>query len=242
MNPQFTDSEDQQRKIIDDIEKLQEIEKKLYDHLEHNGEKMSKNDVSDLIEKINSVSSMRVNLYKVIGNNNKYFQSTFSNTTDTLADQTFALNIVEKELTEAKKRLELLQEEKYGKFRLVEINRYYSDKYAEHSELMFLLICILVPLTIVTFLYKSDIINWPILFWMVVVILLIGLFFLIRKIMYMRMRDNMNYQEYDWKFNAPKKTTTIANTEDPWLARTAYNYCPSNVESEENIEPEENEM
>jgi hypothetical protein len=176
---------------------------------------------------------MRVNLYNVLGSNNKYFQSTFSNTTDTLADQTFALNIVEKELTEAKERLELLQQEKYSKFRLVEINRYYSDKYAEQSELMILLIYILVPLTIATFLYRSDIINWPVCFWIVVVILSIGLFLLIRKIMYMRMRDNMNYQEYDWKFNAPKKTTTIANTGDPWLGRTAYNYCPSNVEAEE---------
>jgi hypothetical protein len=237
MNPQFTDAEDQQSKIIHDIEKLQEIEKQLYNHLEHNGEKMSKNDVSDLIEKINSVSSMRVNLYNVLGSNNKYFQSTFSNTSDTLADQTFALNIVEKELTEAKQRLELLQEEKYSKFRLVEINRYYSDKYAEHSELMILLIYILVPLTIATFVYKSGIINWPIYFWIVVIILSIGLFFLIRKLMYMRIRDNMNYQEYDWKFNAPKKTTTIANnTDDPWLGRTAYNRCASEVEPEEESE------
>lgn len=237
MNPQFTDAQDQQSTIIHDIEKLQEIEKKLYEHLEHNGEKMSKNDVSELIEKINSVSSMRVNLYNVLSSNNKYFQSTFSNTTDTLADQTFALNIVEKELTEAKQRLELLQEEKYSKFRLVEINRYYSDKYAEHSELMILLIYILVPLTIVTFLYRADIINWPICFWIVLVILSIGLFLLIRKLMYMSIRDNMNYQEYDWKFNAPKKTTTITNnTSDPWLARTAYTMCPSNVE------PTESEM
>lgn len=236
MNPQFTDAEDQQNKIIHDIEKLQEIEKNLYNHLEHNGEKMSKNEVSELIEKINSISSMRVNLYNILSSNNKYFQSTFSNATDTLADQTFALNIVEKELTEAKRRLELLQEEKYSKFRLVEINRYYSDKYAEQSELMFLLICILVPLTIVTFIYRADIINWPIYFWIVVIILSIGLFFLIRKLLYMSIRDNMNYQEYDWKFNAPKKTTTITNTEDPWLGRTAYNRCASDVE------PEENEM
>jgi hypothetical protein len=236
MNPQFTDAEDQQTTIIHDIEKLQEIEKKLYEHLEHNGEKMSKNDVSDLIEKINSISSMRVNLYNVLGSNNKYFQSTFSNTNDTLADQTFALNIVEKELTEAKQRLKLLQEEKYSKFRLVEINRYYSDKYAEHSELMILLIYILVPLTIITFLYRADIINWPICFWIVVVILAVGLFLLIRKILYMRIRDNMNYQEYDWKFNAPKKTTTIANTDDPWLGRTAYNRCASDVEPEEEID------
>ena len=241
MNPQFTDAEEEQTKIIHDIENLQEIEKNLYNHLEHNGEKMSKNEVSDLIEKINSVSSMRVNLYELLGTNNKYLQSTFANANDTLSDQTFALNIIEKELAESKNRLSLLEEEKYSKFRLVEINRYYSDKYAEYTELMRLIIYILVPLTILTFLRKSDIINWSVYFWTVLVILLIGLFVLIRKILFMRIRDNMNYQEYDYKFKAPKPATTTTNTEDPWLARTmSYNRCPSDVV--ETDVPDESEM
>ena len=64
------------------------------------------------------------------------------------------MHIVEKELNAAKKRLQLLEEEKNNKIRLVEINTYFSDKYAEHSQLMKIVIFTLVPVIIISFLYN----------------------------------------------------------------------------------------
>jgi polysaccharide deacetylase 2 family uncharacterized protein YibQ len=75
---------------------------------------------------------------------NNYFESALNTSIGSLKEQVVAIGIVENELNRAKKRLEILEEEKNNKIRLVEINNYYGDKYAEHSQLMKIVIFILI--------------------------------------------------------------------------------------------------
>ena len=56
------------------------------------------------------------------------------------------IDIVEKELNASKKRLKVLEEEKNNKISLVEINDYYGQQYAEHSELMKTIVIMLIPI------------------------------------------------------------------------------------------------
>jgi hypothetical protein len=216
-NPQFVDAQDKKRQIISDIEMLQKIEKDLFSNLENNQNTITKEEVQVTIEKINSVSDMRITLYKTLNEMNSFFQSTLSNSANTLTDQSVALNIVEQELLEAKRRLELLQDEKYSKFRTAEINDYYSDKYAEQTEFLLMLIFVIVLLIIVAVVYKTGIMHYKILFWVLTVIFIFGGGRLLIKFLYMRIRDNMNYQEYNWKFKIPDSNESAVLESDPWI-------------------------
>ena len=232
-NQQFVDAQDKKKQIISDIEMLQTIEKDLFSSLENNQNTLTKEQVQKTIEKINSVSDMRISLYKTLNEMNSFFQSTLTNSANTLTDQSVALNIVEQELLESKRRLELLQTEKSSKFRIAEINDYYSDKYSEQIEFLGMLIAIIVLLIIVTAIYKTGLLPYKFLFWIVFFIIVIGGSKLLYKFMYMNIRDNMNYQEYNWKFNIPDQTQTVTvsttNT-DPWTTtvNTSNTLCSYN--------------
>ena len=79
-----------------------------------------------VIEKINNISKMRINLYQTLNSINSFFQNSLANSKGLLTEQTAAIDIVEKELNASKKRLQVLEEEKNNKIRLVEINNCYD--------------------------------------------------------------------------------------------------------------------
>jgi hypothetical protein len=136
----------------------------------------------------------------------------------TLQEQTIAIGIVENELNQSKKRLEILEAERNNKIRLVEINSYYGDKYAEHTQLMKVIIYTLVPIIILAILKNKGILPNNIYVVLVIIVSFIGAYYFWERISSIIMRDNLNYQEYNWHFNpagAPKPSSSGAN--DPWL-------------------------
>ena len=105
---------------------------------------------------MNQLSNMRINLYQTLSGVNNYYQNALTSSQGTLKDQTTAIYIVESELNQSKRRLELLNMEKNNKIRLVEINNYYGQKYAEHSDLMKNIIYILIPVLILSLLKNKG--------------------------------------------------------------------------------------
>ena len=140
--------------ILNDIQSLQDIEKKLFSSLDLNSN-LSTQQQKDILQKINDLSKMRVNLYQTINGINSYFQSALYNSKGTLNEQVAAIQIVENELNNSKKRLKNLEEAKNNKIRLIEINEYYGDKYSEHSQLMKIIIFTLIPVIIISFIFIS---------------------------------------------------------------------------------------
>lgn len=169
----------------------------------------------DIIQKMNQLSTMRINLYQTLSGVNGFFQSALSSSIGTLQEQTSAIAIVENELNQAKERLEVLEIEQNNKVRLVEINDYFGDKYAEHSQLMKIVIFTLVPIIILMFLKNKGILPNIVYTVLVVIIALIGIYFFWYRFASIITRDNMNYQEYDWYIpnTAP---TGSGNLDDPW--------------------------
>jgi hypothetical protein len=211
--------------ILNDIQSLQKMEQQLFNNLETNTnlipEKQKK-----IVEKMNQLSNMRINLYKTLNGTNQYFQNALSSSIGTLQEQTIAIGIVENELNRSKKRLEILEEEKNNKIRLVEINDYYSDKYAEHSQLMKIIIFTLVPIIILDILNNKGILPNSLYYFFIIIISIIGVFYFWRRFSSIIMRDNMNYQEYNWYFD-PKKIVTSSTVvaKDPWLSVKTPGIC-----------------
>jgi hypothetical protein len=208
--------------ILNDIQSLQKLEQEVFNNLETNTT-LTAVEKQKLISKINELSNMRINLYKTLSGVNEFYNNALKNSVGTLQEQTVAIGIVETELNRAKKRLEILEEERNNKIRLVEINEYYGDKYEEHSQLMKIIIFMLIPIILFTVLKNKGLLPQGIYTFLVIVVSWIGAVYLWRRFGSIITRDNMNYQEYNWSFDpslAPNGGAS-SSSNDPWASKTS---------------------
>ena len=230
-NSQSSNVEGNTEQILADIESLQALEKPLLESLETNPN-LTSQEQQTIIEKLNQISNMRINLYETSGNVNTFFQNALTSSVGTLQEQVVAIGIVENELNQSKKRLELLESERNNKIRLVEINNYYGDKYGEHSQIMKIVIFTLIPIIILVVLNNKGILPSPVYSGLLIIISAIGGYFFWIRLASIISRDNMNYQAYNWYFDpnsAPSSTTSTTSTtssssssssSDPWTSPT----------------------
>jgi hypothetical protein len=211
--------------ILNDIQSLQQMEQQMFSNLESNPN-LTNEQQQSIIERMNQLSNMRINLYQTLSGINGYYQNALDSSVGTLQEQTIAIGIVENELNQAKERLALLEEEKNNKIRLVEINTYFSDKYAEHSKLMKIIIFTLIPVIIVSFLYSKGLLPKIVYYILIVIISLIGAYFFWNRYASIIMRDNMNYQEYNFPFNASELNNNGGSaSSDPWQTNSNLGTC-----------------
>jgi len=212
-------------KILDDIQMLQQMEQNLFNNLETNTS-LTPQQKQEIVEKMNQISNMRINLYQTLSGVNNFFENALSSSVGTLREQSVAIGIVENELNHAKKSLEALESEKNNKIRLVEINDYYGDRYAEHSKLMKIIIFTLVPVIILAIINNKGFLPNKIYYILLIIVCLIGAYFFWRTYFSIIYRDNMNYQEYSWGFNPADavKGTEIVGP-DPWLSNMNLGTC-----------------
>ena len=218
---ELPDIQQNNEQILNDIQSLQQMEQKLFNSLETNPN-LSTEEQQKMIEKMNQLSNMRINLYQTLSGVNNYFENAVNSSVGTLKEQAIAIEIVENELNRAKKRLEILEQERNNKIRLVEINTYFGDKYAEHSQLMKIVIFTLIPVIILAFINNKGFLPNNIYYILLVIISLIGAYFFWRRFASIIMRDNMNYQEYNWSFNPDSVSTGSSTTTDPWKSDATY--------------------
>jgi hypothetical protein len=210
--------------ILNDIQSLQNIEQQLFSNLETNTN-LTTSQQQEIVKKINEISKMRINLYQTVNGLNSYFQTSLSNSRDTLNDQAVAIQIVENELNRSKKRLQELEEAKNNKIRLVEINDYYGEKYAEHSNLMKIIIFTLIPIIFLAFLFNRGFIPSFIYYLLLLIIIIVSIIFLWYRLWSIWSRNNMNYQAYDFYFDPSKAPSGNSDSSDPWYTVKSYGSC-----------------
>ena len=134
-------------------------------------------------------------------------------------EQSSAVEIVEHELNEAKRRLKLIEQEQADKLRLVEINTYYGERYADHTSIMKIIIIICLPIMLLSFLSNKGFLPPTIYAILVIIIAVVGLIYIAKQLLHTMSRDNMNYQEYNWNFKAgeaPPVDTSNPSGPNPW--------------------------
>ena len=226
MNNDLPDVQENNEQILNDIQSLQQMEQQLFSGLENNPN-LSPDEQKKIIEKMNQLSTMRINLYQTLSGINNFFENALNTSVGSLKEQAVAIGIVENELNKAKARLEILEVERNNKIRLVEINTYFGDKYAEHSQLMKIIIYTLVPVIILAFINSKGFLPNTIYYILLGIISLIGAFFFWRRFASIIMRDNMNYQEYNWPFNPDDANTdsSSSSSTDPWATDMNLGTC-----------------
>jgi hypothetical protein len=211
--------------ILSDIQQLQELEKGLYTRMEalSASNQLTQKKKDDIIDNINELSQLRMNLYESLKNNYDHYQTTSITTSNTYDQQTTAVAVVEKELDDAKARLQSMQDDKTNKIRYIGVNTYYGKQYDEHSKIMKIIIFMCIPIIILSILSSKEIIPGTIVALITGLIFAVGILFLGRTMISILNRDKMNYDRIDWSFDrssAPDDTTELEeDTSDPWAVK-----------------------
>ena len=219
-NDPLTERRDQ---IIEHISQLQTMEQNLVKQLdklpstppdENNDERRL-----SILNKINEISQTRIELYKIIKDMYSYYQDNASHTRDILSDQLAAIAIIETELNDNQKRLNMLNEQKNNKVKLVQINTYYGKYYNAHKQIMITIFIICLPVLILTILGNMGILPSNLYALLIMIIIIIGSISIGYQIIDLSNRDNMNFDEYNWKFNkklAPSIGDPTVTGVNPW--------------------------
>jgi len=204
--------------LLSDIQKIQTTESALLNSLESDST-LTQAQRTGILNKINELSELRINLYKTLSNVNNYAKNNLDMSVSTFSHQENAIRVVENELNKLKGRLDDLKDEKNNKIRLVEINNYYSDKYYEYSQLMKVVIYTLLPIIILNIIYKYGILPYNIFIMIVILISIIGSYYFWTRFSTILIRDNMNYNKFDWGIQPPPiDSENDGNASDPWLS------------------------
>jgi len=205
-------------KLLNNIKTLQTTEMKLYASLEN--QQLTYDQKQQIIDQINKTSQTRINMYAVLKDSYSNYQENVSTSRNTLNDQMVAIDVIENELNNSKRRLNYLQEEKSNKLRLVGINTYYGKQYNAHKEIMKTVVFICIPVLILTILANKGILPGQVNLLLSGIIIIIGSILIGYKIIDLFNRDNMNFDEYNWYFNKNNIDTSLTNTSgsnfDPW--------------------------
>jgi hypothetical protein len=224
--------------IIRNIKDMQTTEMKLYTDLDN--PQLTEVQRTNIINQINQIGETRSTLYNSLNNMASTYQQNVSTSQNTLQQQVFALDIVENELNEAKVRMKALENEKYNKLRLVEINTYYGKRFSAHKEIVKVVVYVCIFMLIIIILGKKEILPRNIYITLNGMIIVIGIIVIGKKVIDLSNRDNMNFDEYDWYFDksqAPADTSTTSDS-DPWETVTTTcigEACCPNVEGTPNL-------
>jgi hypothetical protein len=235
--------EDQSTEIIADIQNLQSIETNLFKTLETGlvNNTLAKDKQTSIVDQINKVSNMRSSLFKTLNNTQQYYRGTVSSVGGIIGHQINALDVVEFQLNESKKRLKIIEEEKNNKLRLVEINTYYGEKYANNTDIMKTIVFFCIPIIILALLANANILPHSIYVVLFIIVIVIAIVIIWRQVLDAYSRNNMMYDEYVWGKEPPETPevkTDASDWVDPWkgigltcvaqeCCDTGFTYVPS---------------
>ena len=212
----FDSLQERNLQVLNYISQLQTQERTLYSSLDDVS--LSSEQKQKIINNINEISQIRMNMYASLKDTYSFYQKNVTASGNTLGQSMQAIDILENELNQSKIRLNLLEDQKYNKLRLVEINTYYGKRYNAHSGLMKTIVIMCIPIIILTILINKGILPPKVYAFLMGLILLIGIISIGRQLIDIGSRDNMNWDEYYWYFNKDKapSASTSSDLDNPW--------------------------
>jgi len=215
---------------FDNIQKIQSLESDNYDKLLKNDvtQELSSEEKQKIFNELANLSAIKMNLYDSIKDTYNSSISTMSTSQNDVKDQLAAIKVVEEELKNSAARMGNLNDENVNTVRMIEINRYYEEKYNDHAGFIKYLILFIITLLFIYILHRRLLINDNIYKILLFIVILIGFIILGRYYYKMMFRSNMEYQEYVFPYaGVVGSTSSDASTSDPWENPTQT--CSNNV-------------
>uniref|UniRef100_A0A6C0FGS6 Uncharacterized protein n=1 Tax=viral metagenome TaxID=1070528 RepID=A0A6C0FGS6_9ZZZZ len=215
--------------IIKNIKELQKTEQALFDQLQAGAASMtmSEDDMRKIVDSIKNVADTRNSLYLELEKNQRYYQKSVGASQNILTQETDALEIVERELHRAEERIGLIQEQRSNRLRLVEINRYYGDKYKHHTLILQYVTVVFSLVLILSYLYNQGFMPPFVFTTLFVIVGCVGLYYIIKESWDAYSRDNMMYQQYDWAKlkGRPDEVGSPSTEKNPWEQDIKQDQC-----------------
>lgn len=182
------------------ITDLQNLEKQLITNLEtiSASSNPDKQEQQRIIDQINNLSATRVNLFNSLSSLFSISQDEVASSRKEVMDKIIVAKVMENQLSNMKSIMNEVEEIKNNKLRMVEINTYHGKKYQAHADLMKLIIKICIVLFILIIINKRQLLPSSIINPLMLLVVGLGLFFIIRQVWDLSIRDNMNYDRYNY--------------------------------------------
>ena len=198
---------DNVQEVLNQIDKLQVRERKLINDLEGKssvaGFSPDDPEILKLLADINTISETREALFNSIVGKLSILQDGVSESRVDLVSQMTLLKVVEDQLNKVKSQMSSLQNRNDTKMRLVQINTYYGKRYESQTQVMKKIIIVCIPLIVLFVLKKKGLIPELISNYLLAITIVIGSIYVVRDIWEIHTRSNMNFDEYDWKYEDP---------------------------------------
>ena len=196
--------------ILNQIKGLQDTEQSLMTQLDtaasSPGFNSSDPEITTLLSNINNISESRKALFEAVSDKLAVLQEGVSDSRVNLVGQLTLLKVAESQLNDAKTKMNSLENRNDTKMRLVQINTYYGKRYEFQSKLMQKIIMVCIPLLVLFILKKKSMIPELISNYAIGITIAVGAIFIIRNMWDIYTRSNMNFDEYDWKYEDPSKS------------------------------------
>jgi len=205
-----------QTETLKNIKNIDQLKRELQQRLDTSvaGKSLSKKEQEEIIERIGELDDIRSNLYSNMNDMYKNIQSNVAQNRSELVNQMVTSGIVENELNNAKASFQALEDNRNNKLRMVEINNYFGSRYREYSKLMKHVVYFCIPVLILAFLARKELVPLNIANGLISLIIAIAIIVLGRRVYDLGMRDNMNFDEYNWYFNPNNVLLDEADEDD----------------------------
>lgn len=143
-----------------------------------------------------------------------------------------AISATNKEIADSKKKIALLNQEKYNRLRLIEINNYYGSQYSNHQKIIMYIIGLCIFFLITIILKNKNILPSNVFYWLNIIVISISIIVIGYMVKESYSHNNMNYEEYDYDFNYnqaildyPITPTTSTTTTSNAVVNTSVSTC-----------------
>ena len=161
---------------------------------------MSQSDINELKD----IYSQQLELYNLVNDLNSTFQNVL-NSSQTLNVHQKSLQSqltnINSDLTD---QLNKINDKQVDKVQQAKINRYFSDKYENQTQLLKVIVVMLSAIILLAFLRNNEFIMNDAFNVLVIIILIIGGILLLKQMVDILRRSNTDYQEIKWKFIVPE--------------------------------------
>jgi hypothetical protein len=232
---------------FESIKKIQDRQTELYSELEVLGasKKISDQGVQDQIngifKQIETLNNVKNSIFQSLLTSFELNQSQLNASRFAYADSITALQIIEENLMNKQKILNDALAIRDNSERMVGINTYYTRRYEEHSNILKYVILFCGVIILAIFLMKIGIINNTISSIIIIASLAIGIIIIGAKVWDLSRRSNIDYDQYNFKFNpnqAPSNTsnTTNVKTDMTYGSNIFGNICSSIAKGAASVE------
>lgn len=202
--------EQRQNDIMAKLTDLQNMELAMYSELDtmisNGGSAAAK---QALFQRIQTISDTRMDMYRDLMDNYAIIRQSVGQTRGNLVDQLTLIDNVQQQLDSLRKQAGDLNINTSGKKRMIEINTYYGQKYMAQKELMQIVILTCVPLLLLALLAKFGTLGREIASMIGTVVLVVGGYYIVRKIFDIKRRNNQVFDEYDWGKAPPSDNSAM---------------------------------